>query len=307
MPDRILDLRLFRYAMTAAEHGSFRRAAAALNVQQSTVSKGIRNLEHRLGATLFERGHSGIRPTAAGDRFLEEAGLGFNHLERAMQRLGAVQRGEDGELSVAASVPFALLGDVLERFRKRYQGVSVEIAESTCSASCTSVQQRKVDIAFVTKPDPGGRTRSHYVREEPMMAVLPKSHRLAGVDVMVLEDLRPERFILGTSGLGPEIGDHLKRRMTKAGEAPSIQLHQLGQCDLIAMVARGFGVTVVARHLLHAAPNNVVLVPLAGRNVVPVHAVWMDTNPNPSLKGLLNIVQRSVPTRSPESPSEATE
>jgi len=80
MPDRVLDWRLFRYAMTAAEHGSFRRVAAALNVQQSTVSRGIRNIEHRLGATLFERSHSGIRPTQAGDRFLKEASLGFDLL-----------------------------------------------------------------------------------------------------------------------------------------------------------------------------------------------------------------------------------
>ena len=110
MPDRILDLRLFRYALTSAEHGSFRRAAAALNVQQSTVSRGVRNLEHRVGAELFERGHAGIRPTPAGDRFLEEAIRGFDHLERAMQRVIAVQRGEHGDLTVGLSVPIVLLG-----------------------------------------------------------------------------------------------------------------------------------------------------------------------------------------------------
>jgi hypothetical protein len=31
--DRILELRLFRYALRSAEHGSFRRAAAAINIQ----------------------------------------------------------------------------------------------------------------------------------------------------------------------------------------------------------------------------------------------------------------------------------
>ncbi|MDB5203925.1 MAG: hypothetical protein JWP26_3824 [Devosia sp.] len=41
MPERIRDLRHFHYALASAEHGSFRRAAAALNVQQSTVSRGV--------------------------------------------------------------------------------------------------------------------------------------------------------------------------------------------------------------------------------------------------------------------------
>ena len=130
MPDRILDLRLFRYALASAEQGSFRRAAAALNVQQSTVSRGVRNLEHRVGAELFERGHAGIRPTPAGDRFLEEATRGFEHLERAMQRAGALQRGEHGDLTVGLIVPIFLVGDLLEQFRQEFGGVSVEIVDN---------------------------------------------------------------------------------------------------------------------------------------------------------------------------------
>lgn len=294
MLDRIIDLRLFRYAMTAAEQGSFRRAAAALNVQQSTVSKGIRNLEHRLGATLFERAHSGIRPTPAGDRFLDEASLGFDHLERAMQRIGAVQRGEHGALAVAASVPFALLGDVFERFRDEYQGVSVEITENTCTASCASVRQRNVDIAFVTKRPAEDWCRSLHLRDVRMMVVLPKSHRLAQARAVMLEDLRLERFILGTSGLGPEIGDHLRRRMTKPGDEPNIQMQRVGQCDLVTMAARGFGVTIVAGALSHPAAEGVAVIPLAGRNVVPVHAVWLEGNPSPALNGFAAIIRRTA-------------
>ena len=52
----------FRYALASAKYGSFRRAAAALNVQHSAVGRGVSTLEHNLGAQLFERGHAGIRP-----------------------------------------------------------------------------------------------------------------------------------------------------------------------------------------------------------------------------------------------------
>jgi DNA-binding transcriptional LysR family regulator len=300
-----LDFRLFRYALASAEHGSFRRAAAALNVQQSTVSKGIRNLEHRLGATLFERGHSGIRPTPVGDQFLEDASLGFDHFERAMKRIGALQRGEHGELAVAASVPFFMLGDIFERFREQYQGVSVQIAESTCTAGNASVRMRKVDIAFATKPAADDLSRSLHLRDERMIVVLPTPHPLAELRAVLLEDLRSERFILGASGIGPEIAGHIRRHMSEAGHEPNIQMHGVGQCDLIAMVARGFGVTVVAGRLSHAAPDGVVLVPLAGKNVVPVHAVWMDTNPNPTLKGLLDIAQRIAGLQPQKTRSEA--
>ena len=295
MPDRLLDLRLFRYALASAEHGSFRRAAAALSVQQSTVSRGVRSLEDRVKAKLFERYHSGILPTPAGDRFLEEATLGFDHLRRALERAEALQRGEHGELTVGGSVPFSVLGDLFERFRKGHDGVSVEIVESTSSGSWALVQQRTVDVAFVARTPGNGAPRSLHLRDEQMMAVLPKSHSLAGARKLSFEELRRERFILGASGAGPDLQQHLTKRMAKWGAEPRVQLHSVGFCNLINMVALGFGVTLVTGTPPRAATDGVVVIPLAGRNVLSLHAVWMESNPNPALKALLDITRGSRP------------
>lgn len=294
MPNRILDLRHFHYALASAKHGSFRRAAAALNVQQSTVSRGVRSLEHHVGAELFERSHAGIRPTSAGDRFLEEATLGIDHLERAMERVGALQRGEHGELTVGVSMPLTVLGDAFEQFREEYGGVSVEIVESTTGASSVLVQQRKVDVAFIAKPPADAALRSLHLRDEAMVVVLPQSHPLAGARKVVLEDLRRERIILSTGGLGPDIADHLARRMAKSEAEPNVQLHGVGQFNLVNMVAREFGVTIVVGPLPGTASDGVVFIPLAGRNVTPLYAVWMESNPNPALKGLLHILRKST-------------
>lgn len=222
MPDRILDLRLFRYALASAEHGSFRRAAAALNVQHSAISRGVRSLEHRLRAELFERGHAGIKPTTAGKGFLEEAALGFDHLDRAMQRVGALQRGEHGQLTVSVSVPFMLLAELFERFGEKYEGVSVEIVESTSGASWALVQQRRVDVAFVAGTRDPGSAQSLHLRDERMIAVLPRSHPMADSRTLSLEDLRLERFILCAGGLGPDIEEYLVRRMARWGLQPAL-------------------------------------------------------------------------------------
>ena len=53
-----------RFAIVSPERGSFRRAPL-WGVEQSTQSRGMRNLEHRLGPR-FERGPSGTRPAACG-------------------------------------------------------------------------------------------------------------------------------------------------------------------------------------------------------------------------------------------------
>lgn len=293
MPDRILDLRLFRFALASAEYGSFRRAAEALNIRASTVSKGVRNLEHRVGADLFERHHAGVRLTPAGERFINEANLGFDHLRRAMQRAGALHRGEEGQLTVVVSVPLILLGESFETFRKRYAGVSVEVIESTTNAGLALVEQRKVDVAFVVKTRDRIATRSLLLWDEQMTVVLPKTHALAGTKRLKLDDLRHESFVLSAGGLGPDIHDHLVREMSEPGAPPKIQLHRVSQCNLITMVARGFGATIIVGPLSRAAPEEVVLVPLEGRNVVSLCAVWIESNPNPLLKGMLEMLRDS--------------
>lgn len=295
MPPQFVDFRLYQYALTSAEHGSFRRAAAALNLQQSTVSRGVRTLEHHVGAELFERTHSGIRATPAGDRFLREATLGFDHLRRAMRQAVASQRGEDGELTVGASVPFTLFGDLFERFREKHAGVELEIVESTTGASSALVQQRRVDVAIVAKRHETGGFQSLHLGDEPMLAVLPRSHSQAGARRLSIEELRQETFILSAGGLGPDIRDYLTRRMTKSGNEPRIQLHRAHQCDLINMVASGFGVTIAVGPP-RAAIDGVVFIPLAGRSAIPVWAIWMDSNPNPALRSLLNIAQERTAT-----------
>ncbi|RUV65999.1 LysR family transcriptional regulator [Mesorhizobium sp. M5C.F.Ca.IN.020.14.1.1] len=293
MPDFSLDFRFFQYALAAAEHGSFRRAAAALNVQQSTVSRGVRGLEHRVGAELFERGHAGIRPTPAGDRFLEEAILGFDHLRRAMQRIGALQRGVHGQLTIATSAPFFLVSELFERFRREYEGISIEVVENTSSASWALTQQRNVDVAFVAKIREGA-PRTLHLQEARMVVMLPKSHPLAAARKLTLNDLRLEKLILGAGGLGPDIEDHIVARMAKLGVEPRVQLHRVDQSNLVDMVAMGFGVTVTVGSSSRTDPAGVAVVPLAGRNVVSLYAVWMECNPNPALKGLLKIMRRSA-------------
>ncbi|WP_332686915.1 LysR family transcriptional regulator [Bosea sp. (in: a-proteobacteria)] len=107
MPDLSLDLRHLKYAMLAVEHGSFRRAADALNLSQSTVSRRIQLLEHRIGIALFERTRSGVRPTTAGERFIREAAIGAGQLRQAVDSMAMAQRGHFGELRIGLMASLA--------------------------------------------------------------------------------------------------------------------------------------------------------------------------------------------------------
>lgn len=66
----MIDLRHMRYTIAAADYRSFRRAAEAMHLKQSTLSRCVRELEDELQVTLFVRSRAGVRPTAAGAAFI---------------------------------------------------------------------------------------------------------------------------------------------------------------------------------------------------------------------------------------------
>ena len=69
----MFELRHLRYTVAAADQGSFRRAALAMKVQESAVSRRIRDLEDEIGAALFIRHTSGVTLTQAGEVFVRHA------------------------------------------------------------------------------------------------------------------------------------------------------------------------------------------------------------------------------------------
>lgn len=71
--DRSMDVRHQRYFIAVAEDLHFGRAAERLHIEQSPLSRAIKNLESEIDVTLLERTPRGTRLTAAGRALLEDA------------------------------------------------------------------------------------------------------------------------------------------------------------------------------------------------------------------------------------------
>ncbi len=69
----MFELRHLRYTVAAADQGSFRRAALAMNIEKFEMSRRIRDLETEIGAALFIRHTGSITLTQAGEVFVRHA------------------------------------------------------------------------------------------------------------------------------------------------------------------------------------------------------------------------------------------
>ena len=95
-----MELRHLRYFIAVAEEGHMTRAAERLGIQQPPLSMQIRALEQELDVQLFRRKPRGVELTEAGLALRNEAASIFAGIDRAVDTVVRVSRGEQGEIRI---------------------------------------------------------------------------------------------------------------------------------------------------------------------------------------------------------------
>ena len=98
-----MELRHLRCFIAVAEELHFARAAERLHIEQSPLSRAIKELEEELGVSLFARTARSTRLTRAGTLFLEHVPRVFAALEQARDSVRAAASGFHGQLRIALS------------------------------------------------------------------------------------------------------------------------------------------------------------------------------------------------------------
>ncbi len=122
------------------EHGSFTRAARALQVTPAAVSRSVARLERTLGASLFRRTTRELRPTALGRAYYDKCAAALALLAEAEQELADSSGGSGGvmrglvRLSVPTTYGLHRLLPRLAGFHARHPGLELEIEVANHSA-----------------------------------------------------------------------------------------------------------------------------------------------------------------------------
>src|SRR5690606_34922048 len=98
-----MELRHLRYFIVLAEELNFTRAAERLHIEQSPLSRVIKDLEEELGTPLYHRGRRGSRLTTAGDVLLTDARQVLAMMEQMRKNVRAIASGYRGVIRIAIS------------------------------------------------------------------------------------------------------------------------------------------------------------------------------------------------------------
>ncbi len=282
--------------LAVAEYLNFRHAANFLGVAQSSVSLRVKALEEELGVLLFERHSRGVRLTDAGRHFVDTVAVGIAQLDHAVKTAGAMARGDLGRIRVGvyALMPRSFLDDLIGRYRKFHPHVAIEITEGTSRDIIVQLRADQLDIAFVAGAPELSDCHSRRIWHEPLLAILPADHPLAGNDGVTWDDLAGEAFLVRHGGTGPQAYDHIVLRMAgRWAVAPSILRCDVERCTLLQLVAQGFGVSITGQAAALVDIPGVVFRPFRDEpEPVPFSAVWSPYNQSAGLRNLLDLARK---------------
>lgn len=298
-----VDLNQLQHAIAAADYSSFRQAAEALCVKQSTLSRSIKLLEHRLGATIFQRSSGGVRATPTGRHFLRMARSILEQLDALVAITSATGRGEAGRLAVGfcTSLTAGNLRASLLDFRQRFPKIELATVERRRTHLATALRNGVLDVLVVTGSVPSPNSSTKPLWNERVLAVLPAEHPLAAGKVVYWTDLRDETVILSQYDPGREIEDLLVSKLVSSNDRPKIERHDISRGVVKSLVTMKLGISLVLESDAGANFSGLVYRELrdgAGPSVLEYSAYWQSDNENPALETFLNLLSERYPSRS---------
>jgi DNA-binding transcriptional LysR family regulator len=144
-----LELRLLRYFVAVAEELHFARAAERLGVEQSPVSRAMRDLESQLGVQLFDRSAHQTRLTWAGQVFLGCRRV-LATVEQAVSAAKAAAQGYQGYLRIAIcdSLAQPRIATLLARSREEEPELEIRVFELPFAQQLKGLHNDLLDIGF---------------------------------------------------------------------------------------------------------------------------------------------------------------
>jgi DNA-binding transcriptional LysR family regulator len=200
-----LDPRQLSHLLAIATHGSFNRAAAALNMSQPALSKNIALLEHRLGTTVIARTPRGSSLTRAGEILVRRARALETLIGDTVAEIRFDADGIEGPLKIGAapSVMLDLVPGIIGDLVRERGPCAISVIEGLDDVLLPGLANGQLDILVGPvaglHPAPASIVEEKLM-EDPFSVGVAPDHRLAGRQRVTLKELLGEAWVLPLPG-----------------------------------------------------------------------------------------------------------
>lgn len=241
-----MEFKQLRSFVEVVRQGSFTQAAQRLHASQSAISKQVAQLEQSLHVQLLERSGPHVRLTAAGEVALRRAEDMLRLRRELLIELDDLSQMRRGELRLGLPLlgADALFAWRFAEYRKRYPHIQVHLVEGGSKSLEQALHAGELELAGALTPNDPAFDWQPFCNE-PLDALLPAEHPLAGRKSIALAELADTPFLLYQQSF--TLNDRLLRACREAGFEPR-EGGRSGQADFLgALVAAGQGVVLLPR------------------------------------------------------------
>ena len=290
-----MEIRHLRCFLAVAEELHFARAAERLHIEQSPLSRAIKELEEDLGVILFARTTRSTRLTRAGTLFLEHVRRVLAALEQARDSVKAVANGFHGQLRVALSdgITPSRLSALLVLCRQEEPEVEIRFFEVPLSQQIKGLHNDLYDVGFAQSDEVGDGIVVTPAWSDALMVAVPARHPLLAHKRIPLDELLRYPLVLCDPQVCEGHAKQVQRVLRRADVEPLIAERVASTDLMMALVSAGFALGLAGSAHIAASREPGVVARSLGLRVPPLttYLLRLDGQPFDELARFIERVQ----------------
>jgi DNA-binding transcriptional LysR family regulator len=152
--------------------------------------------------------------------------------------------------------------------------------------------ERRLDVGVLRPPIRQEGIAHRALADEPLVVAVPAEHWLAEADVVRIEQLRHEDFIMYGATLGSVLNDAVVRGCLASGFYPHCAYEVTETSAALALVAAGLGIAVLPDSIRSAPREGVLCKEIEDALSVPLALAWRADDTSPLLHNLLKVLEQ---------------
>lgn len=290
-----MDLRLMRYFVAVAEELHLGRAAERLGIEQSPLSRAMRDLEDALGVQLFDRRERKMRLTWAGQVFLSECIRVLATVDQAIQATRGAAQGYQGflRIGICDSLPQPHIASLLARSREEEPELEIRVFELPFRQQLKGLHNDLLDVGFALSNAVNDGLVAEAVWSDPLAVIVPARHPLLAHGQVKLDEALKYPLVLCHPEAGSGCHHQIEAVLQGVAVAPKVVDRVTSLGVMLTLVGAGYGIGfAIGSQLQSLQRPDIAIRPFVG--VAPTMSTYLlrrQSEPSEALKRFIGRIK----------------